>query len=148
MRKFLWLTLLVLWIGFIWFNSSLSADVSGGASMYLTRAIKTFMDSLPVDYEFNVRSLKELEHVVRKLAHLGEFFVLGLVVCGALAAWRLKTKLGFGFVWWLGTAVAVTDEYIQLYVPGRSAQITDVMLDFAGVFIGWLLYNFGEWARR
>ena len=31
---------------------------------------------------------------------------------------------------------ALTDETIQLFVPGRSGQVTDVWIDFSGVLTG------------
>ena len=34
---------------------------------------------------------------------------------------------------------ALTDETIQLFSPGRSSQVTDVWIDFAGVVTGTLL---------
>ena len=148
MRKFLWAVALALWIGFIWFNSTLSAETSSSASLYLTRFIKTVMDNLPIDYEFNVHSLAELHHLVRKAAHFVEFAVLGLFLCCALQAWRLKSRLGFGFIWWAAVAVATADEFIQLSAPGRSGQITDIMLDFGGALVGWAVYEFFSWAKR
>ena len=38
-----------------------------------------------------------------------------------------------------GTLAALCDETIQLFVPGRSGQITDVWLDTAGYLTGALL---------
>ena len=37
---------------------------------------------------------------------------------------------------------ALTDETIQLFSPGRSSQVTDVWIDFAGVVTGTLLAAF------
>ena len=38
--------------------------------------------------------------------------------------------------WFIGTIYAATDEIHQLFVPGRSGQISDVCLDSIGVLIG------------
>ena len=35
-----------------------------------------------------------------------------------------------------GLLTAVIDETIQLYVPGRSSSVKDVLLDFSGVLTG------------
>ena len=48
------------------------------------------------------------DYVIRKVAHFTEYAVLA------------------------GLLVALTDETIQLFAPGRSGQISDVWLDFAG----------------
>ena len=39
----------------------------------------------------------------------------------------------------IGIIYASTDEVHQLFTPGRSAQITDVMIDSMGVLLGILL---------
>lgn len=56
------------------------------------------------------------DHILRKCAHFGEYALLGVF-----------------------TAAALCDETIQLFVPGRSGQITDVWLDTAGYLTGALL---------
>ena len=38
-----------------------------------------------------------------------------------------------------GIAVALADETIQLYTPGRSSSVWDVWLDFSGVMAGILV---------
>jgi VanZ family protein len=68
--------------------------------------------------------------VLRKLAHVTEYAVLGVLLAralpelGALAA---------------GLAYAVTDEVHQHFVPGRHAALLDVAIDATGVLIGILL---------
>ena len=42
------------------------------------------------------------------------------------------------FPWGIATAYAVTDEFHQLFVPGRSGQMTDVMIDSGGALVGLL----------
>ena len=39
----------------------------------------------------------------------------------------------------MGSAYAATDEFHQLFVPGRSGQMTDVMIDSVGCLIGCLV---------
>ena len=38
----------------------------------------------------------------------------------------------------VGLFTAVIDEFIQLFFEGRSAEITDVLIDFSGVVTGAL----------
>ena len=44
-----------------------------------------------------------------------------------------------GWAWVVGTLYAASDEIHQLFVPGRSGQLRDVLLDSAGVAAGILL---------
>ena len=75
------------------------------------------------------------EHIVRKLAHFAEYTVAGIL--GML----FFRNLGFPVLsLFSGLLVALTDETIQLFVPGRSGQVTDVWLDFAGVLAGSVMF--------
>ena len=76
------------------------------------------------------------DHVLRKCAHFAEYAVLG-----ALTAAALRTSAHFSWPRALlpGPFAALCDETIQLFVPGRSGQITDVWLDTAGYLTGALL---------
>ena len=76
------------------------------------------------------------EHFVRKLAHFGEFSLLGFWFMLCL---RVYTRHFVRHVSWplfFGLLTAVLDETIQLYVPGRSSSVRDVLLDFSGVLAG------------
>ena len=125
MKKFLWLLLLVLFAGFIFFNSSLPAETSYKASGLLAQWLDSLYaaigDPMPVD---------RLEARLRKLAHFVEFAVLAMIMVNTFISWRVSNRVASGYILFLGLAVAVADEYIQLSVPGRTAQVTDIVLDF------------------
>lgn len=78
-----------------------------------------------------------LNRIVRKLAHLSEFTILGGVLYTIL-----RRYITYGTVIktiGLGMLIASLDEFIQLFSPGRSSQISDVLIDTVGVIIGILL---------
>ena len=78
-----------------------------------------------------------------KLIHIGEFGLLGILMCRALTA-QLPT--------WTRSRIALlsllaaicygaSDEFHQLFVPARSAELTDVAADSVGITLavwGWL----------
>jgi VanZ family protein len=70
--------------------------------------------------------------LLRKLAHTGEYAVLGLLLH------RATERPGLAFV--LGVAYAVTDEIHQAFVPGRHGAPLDVAIDAVGVLVGVLLW--------
>ena len=109
---------------------------------------------VPAEEEQNAFAEK-VDHPVRKTAHAAEYAVLGLLTAGAyIGGWNLlrafkvnykktvnvrdgreKMSISRGIVipWWvITTAYAGTDELHQLFVPGRSGQVSDVLLDSAG----------------
>ena len=78
-------------------------------------------------------------HIVRKLAHFCEYTLEGFLLMLCL---RVYTRHFFKHVSWPmlgGLLTALTDETIQLFVPGRSGQVTDIWIDFSGVMTGLLV---------
>lgn len=66
--------------------------------------------------------------VLRKLAHLTEYAVLGALLLRALRSAPLAVLAG--------SAYAVTDEVHQLFVSGRHGSPLDWLIDTAGVVAG------------
>lgn len=91
---------------------------------------------------------QNLDYNIRKLAHFLEFAMLGVILCNVYAAFGVSRRTATGYILFLGLAAAVTDEYIQLHAPGRSALVTDVILDFSGVFFIWLTREVWSWAKH
>ena len=74
--------------------------------------------------------------VLRKLAHVAEYAVLGALLERALR----RGPLAFA----LGSLYAVTDEVHQAFVAGRQGSVLDWLIDTVGVAVGVLLY--ARWA--
>jgi VanZ family protein len=69
--------------------------------------------------------------VLRKIAHFGEYAVLGLLLARAIGREALAVAAG--------VAYAASDELHQHFVAGRHAAFRDVAVDAAGVLAGALL---------
>lgn len=79
---------------------------------------------------------KKVDHPIRKTAHATEYAILGMLIFGVYVDCKKRSGKCF-LVPWLGTTLyAATDEFHQLFVAGRSGQVTDVMIDGAGALIG------------
>lgn len=63
------------------------------------------------------------------------------------APWLLIAG-GAAAAWLIGTAYAVTDEFHQSFVPGRSCEFRDVVIDSCGVLTGVLAALLVEWIRK
>ena len=70
--------------------------------------------------------------VLRKLAHLVEFAILGFLLARAL---RREPAAAL-----LASLYAATDEVHQAFVPGRHASPLDWLIDTVGVVAGVLLF--------
>ena len=78
-------------------------------------------------------------HIVRKLAHFCEYMLEGFLLMLCL---RVYTRHLLRHVSWPilgGLLTALTDETVQLFVPGRSGQVTDIWIDFSGVMTGLMV---------
>lgn len=79
-------------------------------------------------------------HFVRKAAHFTEFFLLGALAERLCRLCRAARPLRLLLACLAGLAVALCDETIQLFVPGRFGCLPDVWLDFAGACAGALCW--------
>ena len=73
--------------------------------------------------------------LLRKIAHLTEYAVLGALLARALA----RPQLALAIL--LGALYAATDEVHQHFVRGRHAAWYDVLIDTVGVTIGVLAWR-------
>lgn len=125
-------TIALVWcILFIFHNSLETSSISSARSHEVMQKINAILAHL------NIGPLSE--HVVRKLAHFSEFTLEGFLLMLCL---RVYTRHFFKHVSWPmlgGLLTALTDETIQLFVPGRSGQVTDIWIDFSGVMTGLLV---------
>ena len=125
--------LLALTLCFIWGNSLLSredsSELSGGLLAWLT----------PLFRALRLEAVDE--HVLRKLAHFGEFALLGLELAGLFFLNRGRAFKSACLSALCALAAASADETIQLF-SGRAAMLKDVLLDFAGALTGILLLWF------
>ena len=62
-----------------------------------------------------------------------------MLLCGVWLDARRKRKVSALFAWGTATVYAATDEFHQLFVPGRSGQVKDVLLDSCGAAVGVLI---------
>lgn len=78
-----------------------------------------------------------IHYYVRKAAHIMEYLVLGILTVRALRhVFRAPSRALWGAAWVFATIYAATDEFHQVFVPGRTPKVTDVMLNSAGAAIG------------
>jgi VanZ family protein len=77
--------------------------------------------------------------IVRKAAHFTEYLILGTLLCMYFTMDLYGIMSRFSIPVLTGLLVAFIDETIQLFVVGRSGEIRDMWIDFAGVALGTLI---------
>lgn len=133
-----WIAVL-LWTFLIFTLSAQPALQSNGLSQKVTGVIIEKVSLLvPLDIETSTTSdlIKRFNHIVRKGAHFSEYFVLGALVMNAMKTSKVPRFKAFIFSVLICILYAISDEVHQLFVPGRGAQMIDVMIDSAGAIAG------------
>jgi VanZ family protein len=85
--------------------------------------------------------------VVKKGGHLTGYALLAALYVRGLAFGRRATWRDWGVAVLLAAFYALTDEFHQLFVPGRGAMLKDVGIDSLGALIGATLYHLYARAR-
>lgn len=124
--------LLLSTLAFIWGNSLLTRAESQEISRGILAEICAALEHVGLHID------PENDHWLRKLAHFGEFGLLGAELCALLFLNRRARPQGFVNCAFAGLGVAVADEALQL-ISNRGSQVQDVLLDFAGFLTGLLL---------
>ena len=72
-----------------------------------------------------------------KLAHVGEYFVLGLLLFWGIGWTVSRSRIAtFLFLFAVGVSVAALDELLQSYIPGRRMDLFDWLADAVGIATG------------
>ena len=133
------LALTVVWAAFIFSNSLDSGTESGEKSGTVHKVVNEIAQSLGATEEIP-------ESTIRTSAHFAEFALLGLLLTAdltLLAPLSLSEPLSRRHALPLlslpcSALMAVIDECIQYFSPGRAMQFFDVMIDVGGALCGIL----------
>lgn len=85
---------------------------------------------------------------VRKTAHFTLYFLLGLFFISLLEEFNLNDKKLLIYTIIFVFIYACSDEIHQLFVPGRSGEITDVLIDTTGGILASFIYTVFRIRRR
>jgi VanZ family protein len=83
-----------------------------------------------------------LDFVIEKSAHFAEYVILAALLVRALDPLRVGRRRAFVIAVLIAWLYALSDEFHQLFVPGRAADWSDILVDWMGAVVGaWL----GSW---
>ncbi len=139
-----WLMVLI-WMAVIFKLSSQSGQQSNGLSMGVTGIVGKVLAK--VTFKAHV-DMSKFNHMARKYAHFFTYLVLGILVMNAIrrsgivGSVMLIVSIGICILY------AISDEVHQLFVPGRGAQVRDVLIDSAGASVGISIYSLIVWVSE
>lgn len=145
------LVLLIFQMFFIFVMSSFGPDSSNAQSNFFVNLISGLVSDLKTGTSTSAFDLKTLIFFVRKTAHFTEYSILGLLFYLNLkhhsnkkqslnhhSSQKQSPKL-FALAILFSALYACTDEFHQLFVPGRTGQPFDVLVDTLGATFGCLI---------
>jgi VanZ family protein len=124
----------LLWVLFIFAFSIQNGESSSLTSSGIAQSVYELLKSLSAS---TTLTFQDVSLLVRKSAHVFSFTVLMVLVLRVtfnnLKSWKTAS-------WMFCLLIAFLDESIQIFVPGRSSQFSDVVLDMTGATIISILF--------
>lgn len=127
-----WLVVLF-WMGLIFYLSHQPATKSSELSSGIVEMVIQTLERIIPFVELNIELL---HYVIRKGAHFTAYFILGLLVMTAIRQHDNSYYKSILLTLVICVIYAASDEMHQLFIPGRSGEIKDVLIDSSGATIG------------
>lgn len=128
-KKIISLLLVIFWMILIFVMSSYNGVVSGNQSGFIVNFVAGI---------FNIRNLDILSFIIRKMAHLSEYLILGILTYNVIRYYDKKILLAI----LICVIYAISDEVHQIFVPGREFKLLDICIDSFGTIIGIYLCRY------
>jgi len=142
MKKHYKLGIVLLWMILIYFFSQQTVNESIQLSSIPTMVLTNILELL---FPNSVFEEEYIHHIVRKLAHFTIYFILGVLVSYLLNVGKRTSKKIVFVAGICCLLFAISDETLQLFIYGRGAQVSDVLIDITGASLG-ILYVY-VWRR-
>lgn len=134
---------LIAWMAFISFASTGNFSAGNTSRIIGPLVLWLFPNTSP-------ETMLVIHAVTRKIAHLAEYALLGIL---AARAFRGSPLQGLRERWFLTSLVlvivyALIDEYHQSFVPSRTGTIYDSLIDIGGGLAALVIVSRRDWFRR
>ena len=138
-----------------------SSQISGGVAYRIAEWQSNLFHLEKTQLELSAQA-KAMQLMIRKGAHIGEYALLAFLLCLHLSFYTAKdipnessgsARVFSGLnrfadirqiilpVVVITAGYAATDEFHQLFVPGRAGKLTDVFIDSLGCSLGIIFYH-------
>ena len=117
----------ILWLAVIFFLSSQTGEETTSLSLTITRWLARFFPGVA----------EETLHLwLRKLAHIGVYFVEGALLFPALLRRTQRPIHSFVLTLTLSALIAAVDEAHKMLIPGRHCSWAEAVLNVLGAALG------------
>ncbi len=140
-RYFFWIATIAIMVTVFSFSSQVAEESQETSEGFTVSVLKCFDWFNELTEEKQTEFVVGVQFVVRKGAHFSAYAALGLCLFSAM---NLTFKFKKLWLWsFLVCAIyAISDEFHQYFVPGRSMELRDVLIDSSGAMLGILIVLF------
>lgn len=139
---------ILLWMIMIfWFSNQVavtSSELSGGVCDRVVGKVNTIF-SMGWSDQTQTQIAEKIEFPIRKAVHMSEYAVMAILVVAHLMTGTKtlenKKRRNYILAFLFTAGYAASDEFHQYFVPGRSAEVRDVMIDSAGAVLSLLVLS-------
>lgn len=117
-------------------NSDKSSESSGKITNTAVHAVIDNYDELPKNKQVSIMNKAAI--IIRKSAHFSLYAMLGFFMSMAVGQRKLFSPASLGVIIFC-FLYAFSDELHQSFVPGRSCEFRDMMIDTSGAIMGMLI---------
>lgn len=135
--------ILIVWLIVIFMFSNQGGETSTITSNNVSKNILSVYEkisSITYSKEEKEKIIESSITVVRKTAHVFEYFILGLLLINALKDYRKFDYRLLIYSIILCFIFAFLDEFHQLFIPNRTGRVVDTFIDSIGFISSTLIY--------
>ncbi len=129
-KKVIYIFFTVLCMLVIFTFSSKNSTVSNQTSKQLINKVITSYEKISHKNIDKEELINKLNYPIRKLAHYSIYLILGIFVYNIFLISKIKNKEIISII--VCFIYASLDEFHQLFVIGRTAQVKDILIDTLG----------------
>ncbi len=137
MKTLKWFIIVAIFTLLIWIQSFLNGSISSSESSFITEIASHILNFVGI-----YPSIENLHHIIRKIAHFTEYFILGILWLKALISINKINYKNIVYILCVILMVAAIDEAIQFLHIDRTSSWTDFMIDGLGGLSGILVFMF------
>jgi VanZ family protein len=135
-RKIAIWSIVVLWMIVIFKLSAQSGEQSNDLSLGVSGLIAALIEKISPSSD-----AMAFNHIIRKCAHFFAYLVLGMVVLFAMRKMGISGTKGILLTLAVCVVYAISDEWHQGFIPGRTPKRLDILIDSCGSLLGTILYS-------
>ena len=137
MKKIINLILILVWMIVVFTFSNQDGEESGGLSGRITEKIDNIFQITEGCTEQDIEIVREhIDSIIRKIAHFSLYAIGGFLVYLEINRFKFSFILRILLSQLVGSIYACTDEIHQSFIPERSGELRDVLIDSCGVLAG------------